>query len=113
MTNFIKTAVAATLLLSGAAWAERPNSLSENRGFAACVEAAESRVRSVKVHPTFYLNTYADSRQFYLNGNAVMNGEWRPVRVACETDRKGYKVLALRVQEGQFAPRFTGPVAQN
>ena len=113
MENLTKAAILTSLAFGSAAWADRPNTLSENRGYAACVRALEAEHNSVKVKPTFYLNAYADSREFFLNGHANIEREWRPVRVRCETNRKGHQVLSLSVKEGQYAARVMNSVAQN
>lgn len=113
MGNLLKVAMLASLLVGGVARAERSNTMSENRGFATCVAAAQAQARSAKISPRFFVNSYADSHQFYLNGYANVEGKWGPIRVRCQTDRKGYRVLALQLQEGKFAPRFLESVAQH
>ncbi len=104
--------VAGASSVAGPAWAQRPNTLSENRGHEACLQSAEEHTRGVTFDPTFFTNTYAQSRHFYMNGYASLEGAWQPVRVACETNRIGSRVLGFRLEPGRFAARFPASVAQ-
>jgi len=102
------------IIASVGAAAETPSSRSEQRGYQHCVRAVEGELRrDLSVERTYYTNTHATSREFYLNAKTRQGGEWQPVRIACETNRSGYRILAVRHEEGRYLGRTTASLAQN
>jgi len=93
--------------------AAAPQSLSDKRGYSNCVRAAERDVSHLDVQRKYYTNTYADSRKFYLNGRARVDGQWEPVRITCETSRSGHRVLDVAHESGHYLGRTQVTVAQN
>ena len=104
--------ITAACLSTASGWAGQPNTMSENRGFDTCLKKATRESATLHVDRTFYTNTYAHSRQYYVNGHASVDGKWTPVRVACQTNRIGSKVVAFRLEEGHFAARYPASVAR-
>lgn len=102
------------IVTSGIAMAESPSTHSEQRGFSRCVQAVESDLRSdLSVERTYFTNTHAKSREYYLNARVRRDGQWADVRIACETNRNGYKILAVNHEPGRYLGRTSAAVAQN
>ncbi|MCZ6710529.1 MAG: hypothetical protein O7B25_09215 [Gammaproteobacteria bacterium] len=101
------------LMAATTAMAIAPSSPAEKRGFKYCVQAVERDLRDLKVESTYYTNTFPDSREYYLNARATLAGTgWGMVRIACETSRSGFRVLAVKHESGRYVGRVTasGPV---
>ena len=111
-----KTGVALGSLLlvaGGMASAAAPSSFTESRGYGNCVKAVERELADLSVESTYYTNTHAASREFYLNARATVDGEWGSVKIACETTRSGHRVLAANHESGRYLGRTAPAVAQN
>ena len=99
------------LVAATTAMAIAPSSPAEKRGFQYCVQAVERDLRDLKVESTYYTNTLPDSREFYLNARATLTGTgWGMVRIACETSRSGYRVLAVSHESGRYVGRIRASV---
>ena len=103
----------AAAFLSGGVMAGELSSPSEARGYAACVNKVEREHGRFNVEADYYTNTHAHTREFYLNGRARTNGEWGPLRVACETTRSGSRIVALQIQTGRYVGRLAPEIAQH
>ena len=101
------------LTAAGLALAAAPQSMSDKRGYSNCVKAAGKQVSHLDVERKYYTNTYADSRAFYLNGRARVDGQWEPVRITCETSRSGHRILDVAHESGRYLGRTQPSVAQN
>ena len=117
MRGSFKTAVIAGSSLLVAAMAANaggaPSTPSETRGFESCVNKAERTTGQLSVESDYYLNTHAESREFFLNAHARHGELWGPVRIRCETSRNGTRVLAVNVEKGSYLGRIAPNVAQN
>ena len=101
---FNQTILASGLvLLSAAAIAGAPAPLSETRGYENCLSAAKDQTRNLAVEKTYFVNEQSKTRTFYLNGTAVEEGAWSPVRIACTTSNSGNRLLTINLQNGRYA----------
>ena len=94
---------AATLFAGLAADADaKSSSTTEFRGFANCVDAAESDLSGLVTSREYLINRTPDMNQYFINGTAWSDGERVRVRVACDTTRNGHKLLEISVAEGTY-----------
>ena len=104
--------VLASVLFAGTV-AAGTGSPGEQRGYENCARKAGAGDRAFEADSTYYVHAQDGSRMVYLNGRSVRNGAWMAVRVACETSLSGHRVLAHRVEAGQYRGRLANAVAQN
>ena len=103
--------LAATLSLgTAAAWATKPSSYAESRGYQMCVEAAGREAHLIKVASDYFIYDRDDARRYYLNGYAFADGDRTPVKIACDTTPAGTRLLGVSVDAGPYAGRFVEPV---
>lgn len=106
MKSSIKTALiltaAAASALSMTAQAKISSS-SELRGYNACVQAVASEFKGLQLDRVYYLNEDADKNTYYVNGSAWQSGERVPVRISCDTNRSGNKLLSQSSNIGRYA----------
>lgn len=99
--------------LAGTAVASAPSSFNESRGYQNCVAAADAAAAEngapiLRVDSTYYIRDRHDSRIFYLNAYARSDGRTEPLRVACETNRNGSRLLTVNVEAGHYVGRTAG-----
>ena len=103
----LKVAAAALplVLLAGTADA-RPGSMFETRGHDKCVEAFEAETHALVVDRRYYIDQRSpETNTFYINGvDFTLQGK-EDVRIACETPKRGHRVLTAVVEPGHFSPR--------
>ncbi len=99
------------IVAATAAMANAPSSLTEQRGYGNCVQAVQRELSDLRVESTYYTNTYANSREFYLNARATRGDVgWGAVRIACETSRSGHRVLSVNHESGRYLGRVAPAV---
>jgi hypothetical protein len=101
------------LLAGGTVLAAAPGSVSEKRGFDRCVKAVEGEYAGIRVERSYYVNAREESRQFYLNARGLRDGAWGSIRIACETNRTGHQVRAVKHEAGRYLGRTSPAIAQN
>jgi hypothetical protein len=97
-------------LAAGTAWAAKPSSFGESRGYQTCVDAAEREVQLVKVASRYFIYDHSDARRYYLNGVAFRDGDATPIKIACDTTSSGHRLLGVSVDAGEYAGRLVEPV---
>lgn len=80
----------------------QPSNPIEFRGYATCVDAAEAQVSGLVTTREYFISRSAQKNQYYINGTAWEAGDRVDVRVACETNRSGRRLLDLAVDGGRF-----------
>ena len=106
---------AALAAFSMSAAAKPMSTLSEERGYQACVDANSANMERLIVERDFLYRTTDTGRTFYINASVWENGERVPVAFTCNTTRSGRLIENLGVTYNHFAPA-TGAnpqVAQN
>jgi len=103
--------LSAGLVIGGALLAGAANAASQSsRGYQGCVDAADVQAQMIAVDADYYLYEQTESRRFYLNGYAFVNGNSEPVKISCETTLSGARVLDVAVGPGRYAGRMAAPV---
>ena len=59
--------------------------------------------RNLAVEKTYFVNDQSKTRTYYLNGTAVEEGAWSPVRIACTTSNSGNRLVTINLQTGRYA----------
>ncbi|MEM8768459.1 MAG: hypothetical protein AAGE43_13500 [Pseudomonadota bacterium] len=106
---------AALASFSMTAAAKAPSTLSEERGYQACLKANSSDVDRLLVKKDYLYRTTETGRTFYINASIWENGERVPVAFTCNTTRSGRLIENMGISYTQFVPA-TGAdpvVAQN
>jgi len=112
----IKHAALATglLLFAGVAAADGIPTLADSNGYKNCVNAAERGADFLRVDSTYYIKQEDGSRTYYLNGTGRTTDSSGRLRIACETDARGYNPTVVALESGRFVPRpAAGDVAAN
>ena len=108
---FKQTILASGLaLLSATALAGMGASPAETRGYENCRLKAGNQTRDLRVEKTYFINEQGHSRVYYLNGVAVENGNWGPVRIACKTSSSGNRMLTINVDSGRYVAKQAAAV---
>jgi len=109
----ISAAAASAVAMSAQA---KTSSLSEMRGYEACVEAAGSEFDGLALSRIYYINEESDKNVYYVNGSAWEAGERVSVRLSCDTSKGGHQVLSANSNLGRYSierGRTTIEVAAN
>lgn len=113
----IALVTATTLTLGISTYVDaRPSSEQEFRGYQNCLEAAEKESRGLVASRQYLLNKEQRSNFYFVNATRWEDGQRNAVRIACETNHQGSRLLSSTVQDGRYdtrGPRVTVDVAQN
>ncbi|MCC5888667.1 MAG: hypothetical protein JJT88_19695 [Gammaproteobacteria bacterium] len=101
----IVLAVAGVLALPASATTPPRSSLSESRGYQNCLAAAEGAMDMRHVASTYYIYEDDDSRRYYMNGFALIDGASTEVKIDCLTTFGGRRIESLSVAPGVFVGR--------
>jgi len=102
MKTLLMIIVAAATLTSLSAQA-KVSTKSELRGYNACVEASEPRFNGLTLNRTYYLQSEADRKVFYINGSAWDNGKRVKVRISCDASTDGHTLFSHNTGSGRYA----------
>ncbi len=109
----MKTSLLATsafaLCLSATFAEARTSTDAEFRGYQQCVNAADRESRGLVPSRNYYLDK-GETSLYYVNATRWEEGERAAVRVACETDLRGHRLLSANVSPGHFTLDRTGSV---
>jgi len=104
-------------LLAFATLAEaRSGTLVEQRGYATCYAQFEANSNGLRTERHYLVDQRADNPRFFINGSRWENGDRSAVRMSCDTDSKGLKVLLSSIEPGHYVspnPKVTIDVADS
>ena len=101
-TLLILVAAAASISIAAQA---RVSTLTEFKGYNACVSASEDEFRGLVLSREYFLAQNSGTKTYYLNGTAWENGDRIPVRIACDTSGNGRELKSVTMNQGHFALR--------
>lgn len=102
MNKLILTAAALTIVASATTATARTSSVTEFRGYSACLDAAREDSRGLVAKRTYLIDRDGASTTYYINATR-WNGDAREaVRVACETSARGQRLLSASTEPGRF-----------
>lgn len=94
----------------------RPSSNAEFRGYQNCLDAAEKSSHGLVPSRVYLINKEGESNRYFVNATRWEEGERNAIRIACETNRQGSKLLSSAVQDGRYdtkGTRVTVEIAKN
>lgn len=98
-------ALSAGLLLPAAANFPTRSSLAESRGYQSCSEAAQRAVEIRYLDSDYYIYEYEDTRRYYMNGFALLDGASTAVKIACLTSVNGHQIEDFSIGPGEYRGR--------
>ncbi len=109
-------ALLAGVASAGAAAGEKATRWQQ-RGYETCLKQFHRDTRTLRTERRYFIDERSsDINTFYLNGKELTRqGRLQPVRMTCETPKRGRPILSAIVEPGEFAPRtrVTVDVASN
>ena len=102
-TSLLFLTAGLTGALSTVALAAPHSSVSEFRGYTACLDAEAGNFEKLVPARTYYLNKDGASHTYYINTRARQDGVWSTVGISCDTSRNGREVLSSRTVDSRFA----------
>ncbi len=82
----------------------KPNSPIEQRGYERCVKEFQKETHQLVPDRNYLISKGDTAVMYYLNGSARTDAGRSKVRIACETAKRGQRVLSTLVAEGRYVP---------
>ena len=87
-----------------AATAVQAGTLTEERGYNACVDQFKAQTRNLRTENEYLIRKDANTTTYFINGVAQSEYGAGRVRLTCETAGRGHRVLTADMDQGRYAP---------
>lgn len=108
--------IASLTLAFSAASEARSSSSSELRGYNHCIKEAKKDSNGLVTGRDYLINKEGSTTRYFINASRWQDGERAEIRVACETELRGARLVSASIEEGRFtndSGRVTVEIAQN